>query len=490
MTVDGVTHAAPEPVLPARDGQPDRVRGHLPAAGGAARPLPAPDRARLSRRDRGAAHPRGAALRPPARAPAAGRRPRGRPGAARGGAARVRRRGAAQLDRRPRPLDARARGRLDRQLRPRQPRGRARRARLGAPERPRLRRPRGRRAALRARARAPRRLHARARRPRARRPAGPLRSRSSGWRASSSLLAPAPTRTRCSTSGPSRPARQPRLERRQPDLPARPPPPPDRPDPRHDAERSPRPRHRGRRLASVPPGRRHPLDRLGCLGAPLVRARAATSSSSASATRTRGRGSSSSPTAGPSSPSSRRRCRGSTRARRCGRRSRSCSRAPPAPEGSSATSTTRTASPYWLPPRGERRLAHVREERLDTAGWGAPADGVERSLEHLFEHRRQVTAGSFVFVLSDFLDAPSRETWLTAVEHLWDVVPVVIQDPTWEQSFPDVSGIVVPLRDARSGRVDARPADQEGGGRAEARARGAARGRCSTSSPCSISIPS
>jgi uncharacterized protein (DUF58 family) len=109
--------------------------------------------------------------------------------------------------------------------------------------------------------------------------------------------------------------------------------------------------------------------------------------------------------------------------------------------------------PYWLPPRGERRLAHVREERLDTAGWGAPADSIERSLEHLFEHRRQVTAGSFVFVLSDFLDPPSRETWLTAVEHLWDVIPVVIQDPTWEQSFPDVSGIVVPLRDPRSGRV-------------------------------------
>jgi uncharacterized protein (DUF58 family) len=109
--------------------------------------------------------------------------------------------------------------------------------------------------------------------------------------------------------------------------------------------------------------------------------------------------------------------------------------------------------PFWLPPRGERRLAYLREERANEAGWGAPADGVERSLEHLFEHRRNVTAGSFVFVFSDFLDPPSRETWLTAVEHLWDVIPVVIQDPVWEQSFPDVSGIVVPLRDPRSGRI-------------------------------------
>ena len=43
--------------------------------------------------------------------------------------------------------------------------------------------------------------------------------------------------------------------------------------------------------------------------------------------------------------------------------------------------------------------------------------------------------------------------WLTAFEHRWDVTPVVIQDPTWEQSFPDVSGIVVPLRDPDTGRA-------------------------------------
>jgi hypothetical protein len=43
--------------------------------------------------------------------------------------------------------------------------------------------------------------------------------------------------------------------------------------------------------------------------------------------------------------------------------------------------------------------------------------------------------------------------WLVALEHRWDVVPIVVQDPTWERSFPDVSGIVVPLRDPVSGRV-------------------------------------
>ena len=51
--------------------------------------------------------------------------------------------------------------------------------------------------------------------------------------------------------------------------------------------------------------------------------------------------------------------------------------------------------PFWLPPRGERRIAHLREERLDSAGWSAPADGVQRSLEHLFEHRRNVPGRQF-----------------------------------------------------------------------------------------------
>lgn len=109
--------------------------------------------------------------------------------------------------------------------------------------------------------------------------------------------------------------------------------------------------------------------------------------------------------------------------------------------------------PRWLPPRGERRLAHIREERIASTEFDAPPEGVERCLELLFEHSRTVTAGSFVFVCSDFLTPPAAATWLTAVEHHWDVIPVVIQDPVWEQSFPDVSGLAVAFRDPASGRV-------------------------------------
>ena len=54
-------------------------------------------------------------------------------------------------------------------------------------------------------------------------------------------------------------------------------------------------------------------------------------------------------------------------------------------------------------------------------------------------------AGTFVFVLSDFLVSPPGDTWVRALEQRWDVVPVVIQDPVWEQSFPAVERVGLPV---------------------------------------------
>jgi len=108
---------------------------------------------------------------------------------------------------------------------------------------------------------------------------------------------------------------------------------------------------------------------------------------------------------------------------------------------------------HWRQPKGERKLIELRDERLWSMEYEGPHDWLERSFEHLASHTRAVTPGTFVFVLSDFIPQPSPDLWLIALEHRWDVVPIVIQDPTWEQSFPDVDGIAVPLRDARTGRV-------------------------------------
>jgi uncharacterized protein (DUF58 family) len=110
--------------------------------------------------------------------------------------------------------------------------------------------------------------------------------------------------------------------------------------------------------------------------------------------------------------------------------------------------------PYWIPPRGVRRASELMEERLPLRNFTAPPDTLELALEHLSEHGRSVAPGTFVFILSDFIPSPPEPMWLAAAqEHRWDLVPVVIQDPTWEQSFPAVSGIEVPLRDPRTGRM-------------------------------------
>jgi uncharacterized protein (DUF58 family) len=108
--------------------------------------------------------------------------------------------------------------------------------------------------------------------------------------------------------------------------------------------------------------------------------------------------------------------------------------------------------PFWLAPQGGRRLWELREERLPSETFGAGPGSVADGLMYLTHHAGAVTPGSFVFVVSDFLDPPGPDVWLKAFERRFDVVPVIVQDPTWEQSFPDVDGIVVPLADARSGR--------------------------------------
>jgi uncharacterized protein (DUF58 family) len=109
--------------------------------------------------------------------------------------------------------------------------------------------------------------------------------------------------------------------------------------------------------------------------------------------------------------------------------------------------------PHWRQPKGERKLIELRDERLWSSEYDGPTDWLERTIEHLAERPRAVSPGTFVFLLSDFVPPPSRDVWLAAFEHRWDLVPVVIQDPVWEQSFPDVSGIVVSLRDPATGKV-------------------------------------
>jgi hypothetical protein len=105
--------------------------------------------------------------------------------------------------------------------------------------------------------------------------------------------------------------------------------------------------------------------------------------------------------------------------------------------------------PHWRAPRTETRANPGSFERE----FRAPEDTVAQGLDFLAEHRRDLPTQAFVFVLSDFLVPPHLPAWQRALEHRWELVPVVIQDRIWERSFPDIGGITVPYADPETGRV-------------------------------------
>jgi uncharacterized protein (DUF58 family) len=106
----------------------------------------------------------------------------------------------------------------------------------------------------------------------------------------------------------------------------------------------------------------------------------------------------------------------------------------------------------WFPPRPRRTFDAV-ETRQQNAAFDGEAGGLEHAFELLALGRRSLPAGTFVFVCSDFLVPPSPEAWLRALGLRWDIVPVVVQDPIWEQSFPAIGGLVVPFADPATGHI-------------------------------------
>lgn len=113
----------------------------------------------------------------------------------------------------------------------------------------------------------------------------------------------------------------------------------------------------------------------------------------------------------------------------------------------------RAESPFWHRPSALVEPWRVEERYLPYPGFHAPEDSPARLLGHLTSLERALPPGSFVFLLSDFLVCPDEETWADALDRGLDPVPVVIQDPIWEQSFPDIAGAVMPLADPASGRL-------------------------------------
>jgi uncharacterized protein (DUF58 family) len=83
----------------------------------------------------------------------------------------------------------------------------------------------------------------------------------------------------------------------------------------------------------------------------------------------------------------------------------------------------------------------------------APDDAIARTFAALRGRREDLPSGTFVFAVSDFLEPLPPSLWSEALARRWDVVPVVIQDPVWEASFPAVGGLLVPVSDPRDGAM-------------------------------------
>jgi uncharacterized protein (DUF58 family) len=107
----------------------------------------------------------------------------------------------------------------------------------------------------------------------------------------------------------------------------------------------------------------------------------------------------------------------------------------------------RAASGVWSGDLRERFAGHL------DAGFDAPPDTVERSLDFLFSVRSSLPLGSFVFVISDFTAPLHAPAWVRAIEQGWDVIPVIVQDRTWEQSFPEISGVLTAVAEPGTGKL-------------------------------------
>ena len=150
--------------------------------------------------------------------------------------------------------------------------------------------------------------------------------------------------------------------------------------------------------------------------------------------------------------------------------------------------------------RRRRAASRGRSRRARTPAPAATATGGQRRRRRSSSsriHRRSVPAGELrLRALRLPRRAAARRPGSGRSIVGWDVVPVVIQDPVWEQSFPQLDGIVVAARRRRrphAARAAARAASRRAGARGTSERRAT---RCSTgsqrwgSSRCSSRRPS
>jgi hypothetical protein len=105
--------------------------------------------------------------------------------------------------------------------------------------------------------------------------------------------------------------------------------------------------------------------------------------------------------------------------------------------------TSTASGPLYVPPGRAPSIAWLVDRATSRAE--APPGALARSLELLLRRRAALSVGTFVFVVSDFLESVPARVWARLRGLGCDVTALVVQDPVWEQSFPRIGGVVVPF---------------------------------------------
>ena len=101
----------------------------------------------------------------------------------------------------------------------------------------------------------------------------------------------------------------------------------------------------------------------------------------------------------------------------------------------------------WRPP-STSAVADELAELLDMSGYDRAEETIDSLFGRLHTVEHMLPGGSFVVCCSDFLEVPTERTLAMIVDAGWELVPVVVQDPLWEQSYPEVAGeVALPVLD-------------------------------------------
>lgn len=105
----------------------------------------------------------------------------------------------------------------------------------------------------------------------------------------------------------------------------------------------------------------------------------------------------------------------------------------------------------WRPPSTSTGLAEIMEH-LDEGDYSGAEDTLDSLFGRLQSVEHLLPGGSFIFCCSDFLQVPSERTLAMIIDADWALVPVIVQDPLWEQSYPEAAAeVALPVLD-ESGR--------------------------------------